>query len=72
MNLMAMQWSALALRICLLGLMLLWPRAGQDASRPAVEAANGMVVSAHRLASDAGIATLQQGLCRSGGEPVLR
>ena len=61
MNLMAMQWSALALRICLLGLMLLWPRAGQDASRPAVEATNGMVVSAHRLASEAGIAMLLQG-----------
>ena len=61
MNLMAMQWPALTLRICLLGLMLVWPRAGQDASRPAIEAANGMIVSAHRLASEAGIATLQQG-----------
>ncbi|HXA25126.1 MAG TPA: gamma-glutamyltransferase, partial [Acetobacteraceae bacterium] len=41
--------------------MLLWPRAGQDASRPAAEAANGMVVSAHRLASEAGMVILQQG-----------
>ena len=41
--------------------MLLWPRTAKDASRPAVEAANGIVVSTHRLASEAGIAMLQQG-----------
>ena len=33
----------------------------QAATLPAVEAANGMVVSAHRLASEAGVAILQQG-----------
>jgi gamma-glutamyltranspeptidase / glutathione hydrolase len=33
----------------------------QAATLPAVEAANGMVVTAHRLASEAGIAILQQG-----------
>ena len=45
----------------MLGVVLLWPGTAKDASRPAVEAANGIVVSTHRLASEAGIAMLQQG-----------
>ena len=52
---------ALIVLTCLLGVVLLWPRTAKDASRPAVEAANGIVVSTHRLASEAGIAMLQQG-----------
>ena len=55
------QQFALILRTCLLGVVLLWPGTARDASRPAVEAANGIVVSTHRLASEAGIAMLQQG-----------
>ncbi len=42
-------------------LLLLLAQTVQAATLPAVEAANGMVVSAHRLASEAGIAMLQQG-----------
>jgi gamma-glutamyltranspeptidase/glutathione hydrolase len=61
MNLPHMDWPALVLRTFLLGLVLLWPRPVQNASQPALEAANGMIVSAHRLASEAGIAMLQQG-----------
>ena len=41
--------------------LLLLGHTVQAATLPAVEAANGMVVSAHRLASEAGIAMLQQG-----------
>jgi len=41
--------------------LLLLAHTVQAATLPAVEAANGMVVSAHRLASEAGIAILQQG-----------
>ena len=52
---------ALIVLTCLLGVVLLSPRTAKDASRPAVEAANGIVVSTHRLASEAGIAMLQQG-----------
>jgi gamma-glutamyltranspeptidase/glutathione hydrolase len=61
MNLSHMDWPAIVLRTFLLGLVLLWPRPVQNASRPAVEAANGMVVSANRLASEVGVAMLQQG-----------
>lgn len=56
-----MQWSALIRRPCLFGLTLLRSGPALSASLPAVEAANGIVVSAHRLASEAGIAMLQQG-----------
>ena len=59
------QQFALILRTCLLGVVLLWPGTARDASRPAVEAANGIVVSTHRLASEAGIAMLQQGVMQS-------
>lgn len=46
----------------LLALVLLLPaRTVQAATLPAAEAANGMVVSAHRLASEAGVAILRQG-----------
>ena len=45
----------------LLGVLLLLAHSVQAATLPAVEAANGMVVTAHRLASEAGIAILQQG-----------
>jgi gamma-glutamyltranspeptidase / glutathione hydrolase len=41
--------------------LLLLAHTVQAATLPAVEAANGMVVSAHRLASEVGIAMLQQG-----------
>ena len=61
MILVGMQRSAWIVRACLLGVVLLWPRTAKDASRPSVEAANGIVVSTHRLASEAGIAMLQQG-----------
>ena len=49
------------LRTCLFAIVLLCPFPAANAARPIVEAANGMVVSAHRLASEAGIAMLQQG-----------
>ncbi len=42
-------------------LLLLLAHTVQAATLPAAEAANGMVVSAHRLASEAGLAMLQQG-----------
>jgi gamma-glutamyltranspeptidase / glutathione hydrolase len=42
-------------------LLLLLAQTVQAATLPAVEAANGMVVSAQRLASEAGVAILQQG-----------
>ena len=50
------RWSNL-----LLCVLLLLARTVQAATLPAVEAANGMVVSAHRLASEVGVAMLQQG-----------
>jgi gamma-glutamyltranspeptidase/glutathione hydrolase len=54
--------SNVAVWSCLPGLVLLLAaQTAQAATLPAVEAANGMVVSAHRLASEAGIAMLQQG-----------
>ena len=59
--LLPVQWPALAFRTCLLGLVLLLLCPAQSVSRPAVEATNGMVVSAHRLASEAGVAMLQRG-----------
>jgi gamma-glutamyltranspeptidase / glutathione hydrolase len=59
---MIMQLSVVTtIHICLLGIVLLWPYPAESAPRPTVEAANGIVVSAHRLASEAGIAMLQQG-----------
>ena len=59
---MIMQLSGeTTLRTWLLGIVLLWSFSAANAARPTVEAANGMVVSAHRLASEAGIAVLQQG-----------
>jgi len=42
-------------------LLLLLAHTVQAATLPAVEAANFMVVSAHRMASEAGVAVLQQG-----------
>jgi gamma-glutamyltranspeptidase / glutathione hydrolase len=59
---MIVQLSAVVtLRTCLFAIVLLCPFPAANAARPIVEAANGMVVSAHRLASEAGIAMLQQG-----------
>ncbi|MEI7714162.1 MAG: gamma-glutamyltransferase, partial [Rhodospirillales bacterium] len=43
------------------GSLLLFPPPAQAASFPAVEGANGMVVSAQRLAAEAGVAILKQG-----------
>src|SRR3954470_569872 len=48
-------------RICLLSFVLLALSSAQGVSRAAVEATGGMVVSAHRLASEVGVAILQQG-----------
>ena len=45
--------------------LALAPGAALAASQPAVEAANGMVVSSQRLASEAGVAVL-----RAGGNAV--
>jgi gamma-glutamyltranspeptidase/glutathione hydrolase len=54
--------SNVAVWSCLPGLVLLLAaQTAQAATLPAAEAADGMVVSAHRLASEAGIAMLQQG-----------
>src|ERR1700734_2741943 len=50
------RWS-----ICFLYVLLVLAQTVQAATLPAVEAANGIVVSAHRLASEVGIAMLQQG-----------
>lgn len=56
-----LQRPGLEIRTCLLGLVLLALSPVQGVSRAAAEATNGMVVSAHRLASEAGVAILQQG-----------
>jgi gamma-glutamyltranspeptidase/glutathione hydrolase len=53
-------WPGLKFRARLFGLVLLALCPTQGSSR-AAEANNGMIVSAHRLASEAGVAILQQG-----------